>query len=192
MTLNPPPYHGRRIIAAISAPPSPIDRLCFRSFSYCCVEPAQSNDGAEQASRWLIRGVSSFYAWRALSARRLSAASLCRPLAAGPSGRWTAPDLVHRLSLTHPQPQPAEEARPLAGTGWSGGKDAGHPGRHPGPARLKQRATANGIMTFLESSRGSTAELWRLYSVLLLDSAQEQAQCSRVANSLPTQTRSLL
>lgn len=103
------------------------------------------------------RGVSSFRAWRALLARRLSAAS--RPLATGPSKRWTAADHLQRLSSIGRAGR--RSATPWHC--WPGSRVADHPCRHPCQACLKQRMAANGIITFLESSRGSTALLWRLY-----------------------------
>lgn len=104
------------------------------------------------------RGVSSFHARRALLARRLSAAS--RPLATGPSKRWTAADHLQRLSSIGRAGR--RSATPWHC--WPGSRVADHPCRHPCPACLKPRMAANGIITFLESSRGSTALLWRLYA----------------------------
>ncbi|KAL7911291.1 hypothetical protein GGI35DRAFT_343620 [Trichoderma velutinum] len=108
------------------------------------------------------RGVSSFHAWRALLARRLSVAS--RPLATGPSMRWTAADHLQRLSSIGRAGR--RSATPWHGWPWS--RVADHPCRHPCRACLKQRLAANGIITFLESSRGSTALLWRLYATELV------------------------
>lgn len=142
-----------------------------------------------QPNHSFTRGVSSFHAWRALLARRLSTTS--HPLATGPSMRWTAADHLQRLSSIG-------RAGRRSATPWhcwpgSASRVADHPCQHPCPACLKQIMAANGIITFLESSLGSTAGSCGGYtprSVYLGSTQESSISMGRLANSIRTQPRS--
>ncbi|KAH0490657.1 hypothetical protein TgHK011_002115 [Trichoderma gracile] len=122
--------HHRSYLCDAVTDPSWKLPLVFVLLSRTTVHATASNNRPVAASF----GESRRFMHGARSRLGVSLLPLCRPLAAGPSDRWAATDLLQRLSSLHPPAQPAEEARPLAGTGR---EKAGHPGRHPGPARLK-------------------------------------------------------